>query len=78
MQELTFEQVEVVSGGDCGAADLAKDAYVGAGAAAGAIVLGATTIGFGAAIGGFIGGMIGSLAWQGSKDDVVAVVCDDE
>jgi hypothetical protein len=76
MQELTFEQVDVVAGGTCGAAELAKDAYVSAGGAAGAIIVGASTAGVGAVVGGFIGALIGALAWQASKDEVTAALCE--
>lgn len=101
MQELTFEQVGIVVGGNggesgestdnssvetntikvkvdatgCGAAEVAKDAYVGAGAMAGGIILGATTWGLGAYVGGFLGGIAGSLAWQASEDEVINTLC---
>lgn len=76
MNELTLEQTILISGADCGAAELIGDMYKGAGTAAGAAVLGATTIGFGTILGGFVGGMLGSLAWQASKDDIIAAVCE--
>lgn len=75
MQELTFEQVEEVSGATCGAAEVAKDFMVGAFAFAGGVIGGAMSAGIGGYAGGFAGAMVGSLAWQASEDDIVFAFC---
>ncbi|EGM79697.1 hypothetical protein Rhein_0157 [Rheinheimera sp. A13L] len=75
MQELTFEQVEEVSGASCAASELTGNFIVGAFSFAGGVIGGATTFGIGGYAGGFAGGMLGSLAWQASKRDIEAAFC---
>jgi hypothetical protein len=100
MQELAFEQVDIVVGGEgadscdnasvetdtikvkvdatgntCSAANMVQNAYIGVGAMAGGIILGATTWGLGGYVGSFGGGMAGAAAWEASKDDVISALC---
>lgn len=76
MQELTFKQMEEVSGGECAASRVANQVVEGAFTLAGTIIGGATTFGVGSAIGGFAGKVAGALAWEGMRDETVAALCE--
>lgn len=75
MQELSFEQVVDVDGG-CAASEVMGDFVKGSFAFAGGLIGGATSFGFGAPLGGFAGGMAGSLAWVSMRSDFEARFCE--
>ena len=76
MQELTFEQVEDVSGGSsCGAAEVTKRAYDAFFMITGGLIGGAITAGIGTTAGTALGGIASELAWAASKDDVIQAFC---
>lgn len=76
IQELTFKQMEEVSGGKCTASRVANKVVQGAFTLAGSIIGGATTFGVGASVGSFAGTVVGALAWEGMRDETVAALCE--
>lgn len=75
MKELVSNEMLLVSGANCDAAELTHDFVVGSFALAGGLIGAATTFGAGGAVGGFVGGMFGSGAWLSIKEDVIFAMC---